>query len=271
MVVSASTSDRTPICRIGCGRDRVTINFEVSHIVCFLGNRERINRVGRDLGAVLRPLHKVEAFGGNSRQVAGLSISEGTHAVHRTTVGRVDRHHRRDVVAVDLEVCHIGIFPCHYEAVVGISRDLGAVLGPVHKVVACGRYGRQVTGLSIIVGARAGHCTTVGRVDRHHRRDVITVELEVCHIGILTCHHEAIVGIRRHLGAVLGPVHKVVAYGWYSSQVASLSIIVGACAIYRTAISRVDRHHRSDIITVDFEVRHIVRSLGYFDCYVLRI
>ena len=220
VVKGSSTSDRTAFSRIGCCRDRVTINLEVSHIVCFLRNREGINRVGRDLGAVLRPLHKVEAFGGNSRQVAGLSISEGTHAVHRTTVGRVHRHHRRDVIAVDFEVCHIGIFPSHYEAVVGISRDLGAVFGPVHKVVACGRYGRQVTGLSIIVGARAVHRTTVGRIHRHHRRDIITVKLEVCHIAGRFGDGDAIACTGAHLGAVFGPVLEGVAsngFGYHSN------------------------------------------------------
>ena len=265
MVIGVGTRHSTTSSRVGCSGDRIAVQLEVGYIAGFSCYHKAVVGIGGNLCPILGPFHEMVTRGGYCGQVTGFSIIEGARASHGTAIGRVDRHHRRDIVAVQLEVGYIAVFSCYHKAVVGIGGNLCPILGPFHEMVTRGGYCGQVTGFSIIEGARASHGTAIGRVDRHHRRDIVAVQLEVGYIAVFSCYHKAVVGIGGNLCPILGPFHEVVACGGYCGQVTGFSITVGARTSHRTAIGRVDRHHRRDVIAID-RVGHRHRHVIVWHC-----
>ena len=109
-------------------------------------------------------------------------------------------------------MCHVVCRIRYGKGIVGVSRNLCAVLGPIDEVVASGRGSRQGTGLSVIISSFACNGAAIVWVSRDVNCE--TLQLEMCHVFCrFFCHSEGIAGICGYLRPIFGPVDEVVACG----------------------------------------------------------
>ena len=171
---------------------------------------------------------------------------------HSTTCCRISS--RRDLIAVDAEVCNVGGVLSHCERVGQVGRDHLAVLRPVAESVALVGCHRQRAARSVCVSACACDDTGFNRVDR--RRDLVAVDAEVGNVGGVLSHRERVGQVGRDHLAVLSPVAERVALVGGHRQRAARSVCVRACARDASGFARVDRG--SDLVAVEAKVGNIL-------------
>ena len=91
VVVSASTTHRTALARVGRSCDGVAVELEVGNVGSVFVYGDVVIGRGGDYGAILRPVHKGIACRGSSRQSADGAIVIHTAARDGTTYARVGR------------------------------------------------------------------------------------------------------------------------------------------------------------------------------------
>ena len=91
-------------------------------------------------------------------------------------------------------------------------------------------FGRQRAVGEVVVAARAGDATRVGRV--HRSRDLVVVDREVRHVGGCAGHLELVAGRGRNLTAVQRPIHEMVAFGRFCRQRAVRTVVVSTRAAH---------------------------------------
>ena len=134
-----------------------------------------------------------------------------------------------------MELCHKGAITRYREGVVGIGRNLVAILSPSQEGVSCGSRGCHRATLAIVVAATTRNTTSTIRVGRDVYR--VALGLELCHKGAITRHREGVVGIGRNLVAVLCPSQEGVSCGSRGRHSTTLAMIISAAATNRAAIT----------------------------------
>ena len=150
-----------------------------------------------------------------------------------------------------LKVGHQGMGGGHFEGIGGVGGNhiRGArfvnALGPVHEGIAIAGRGDQRKFGAVVDGATSKHVVAhVYRaaffwIDRNRNR--VALQLKVRHQVVGFGHLEGIFGIRGDLGAVLRPVHEVVALVGRRRQRTFVALEVDVGPRDRTALCRFSR------------------------------
>ena len=251
VVIGAATRHGATCAWIGIDRDGVAVDLEVGHIGGAFGYGDVVVGRGSDYCAVFSPVHEGIACRGSSRQTADVAVVIHASARDRTAFRWVGCG--RNLIAVDIEMCHIrGVF-VYGNVVIGRGGDYCAILGPVYEGVTrvgCHRQGADIT---VVISSSTAYGTTTGRVSSS--RDGVAVDLEVGHIGGISSHGEAVGRIGTDHGSFIGPVHERVACCSGGRQSACATIVISTCTGNCTARGRVGISR--DGVAVGLEVGHI--------------